>query len=90
VTTLNDSQVGGGVAVVATAEAANGTRATSQLASASGSSGVQDCLSGCTACVAVKSVHLLCKWGCRQTSKYLHQVHLNLVGPMPVKSAGVD
>lgn len=26
--------------------------------------------------------------GCRQTSKYLERVHIDIVGPMPVKSAG--
>lgn len=42
----------------------------------------------CAACVAVKSVHLPHKTDCRQADKSLEQVHIDVAGPMPVKSAG--
>ena len=45
-------------------------------------------LDACAACVAAKSVHLPHKEGRKQASKYLEQVHINIAGPMPIKSAG--
>ena len=45
-------------------------------------------LDACTACIAGKSVHLPHKQGRQWASRYLEQVHINITGPMPVKSAG--
>jgi hypothetical protein len=45
-------------------------------------------LDGCAACVAAKSVHLPHKEGRGRASEYLERIHVDLVGPMPVKSAG--
>ena len=45
-------------------------------------------LDACAACVVGKSVHLLHKQGRQQASRYLERVHINIAGPMPVKSAG--
>jgi len=45
-------------------------------------------LDGCATCVAAKSVHLPHKEGRRRTNKYLEWAHINIVGSMPVKSAG--
>ena len=44
-------------------------------------------LDACAACVAAKSVHLPHKEGRGRASKYLGRVHIDIVGPMPVKSA---
>ena len=45
-------------------------------------------LDACTTCVVGKSVHLLHKQGRQWVSRYLERVHINIAGPMPVKSAG--
>ena len=45
-------------------------------------------LDACAACVAAKSVHLPHKEGRKRGSRYLERVHINIAGPMPVRSAG--
>ena len=45
-------------------------------------------LDTCAACIAAKLVHLPHKEGRKRASKYLEQVHINIAGPMPIKSAG--
>jgi hypothetical protein len=45
-------------------------------------------LDGCATRTAAKSVHLPHKEGRRRTSKYLEWAHIDIVSPMPVKSAG--
>ena len=45
-------------------------------------------LDTCAACVAAKLVHLPHKGGRKRVSKYLERVHIDIAGPMPVKSAG--
>ena len=45
-------------------------------------------LDACAACVAAKLVHLPHKEGRKRVSKYLERVHIDIAGPMPVKSAG--
>ena len=45
-------------------------------------------LDACAACVAGKSVHLPHKQGRQRASRYLERVHIDIAGPMPVKSAG--
>jgi hypothetical protein len=47
-------------------------------------------LDGCAACVAAKSVHLPHKEGHSQAKVYLDSMHVDLVGPMPAKSVGVQ
>jgi len=45
-------------------------------------------LDACAACVAARSVHLPHKEGRSRASEYLERVHIDITGPMPVKSAG--
>ena len=45
-------------------------------------------LDTCAACIAAKSVHLPHKEGRKWASKYLECVHIDIAGPMPIKSAG--
>jgi len=45
-------------------------------------------LYACTAYLAAKGVHFLHKEGCDRTEQYLGRVHLDISGPMQVKSAG--
>ena len=45
-------------------------------------------LNACTVCVVAKAVHLPHKEGRTRATEYLEQVHINIAGPMPVRSAG--
>jgi len=45
-------------------------------------------LDACAACVAAKSVHLPHKEGRSRAGEFLERVHIDIAGPMPVKSAG--
>ena len=45
-------------------------------------------LDACAACVAAKSVHLPHKEGRSRAGEYLERVHIDIAGPMPVRSAG--
>ena len=45
-------------------------------------------LDACAACIAGKSVHPPHKKGRQRANKYLEQVHIDIAGPMPIKSAG--
>ena len=45
-------------------------------------------LDACVACVAAKLVHVPHKEGRGRASEYLGRVHIDIIGPMPVKSAG--
>ena len=45
-------------------------------------------LDACAVCVVAKSVHLLHKEGRKWASRYLGRVHIDIAGPMPVKSVG--
>ena len=45
-------------------------------------------LDACAACVAAKSVHFPHKDGRARAVEYLERVHVDIVGPMPVQSAG--
>ena len=45
-------------------------------------------LDACAACVVAKAVHLLHKEGRMRATEYLERVHIDIAGPMPVRSAG--
>ena len=45
-------------------------------------------LDACAACVAAKSVHLPHREGRNRAEGYLDRVHIDIAGPMPVRSAG--
>jgi transposase InsO family protein len=45
-------------------------------------------LDTCAACVAAKSVHFPHKEGRNRAGEYLGRVHIDVAGPMPMKSAG--
>ena len=45
-------------------------------------------LDGCAACVVAKAVHLPHKEGQNRGTEYLERVHIDIAGPVPVKSAG--
>jgi hypothetical protein len=44
-------------------------------------------LDACAACVAAKLVHLPHRKGCERATDYLDLIHIDVTGPMPVKSA---
>ena len=45
-------------------------------------------LDACAACIAAKATHLPHKEGRGRASEYLGRVHIDIAGPMPIKSAG--
>ena len=45
-------------------------------------------LNACAACIVAKAVHLPHKEGQSRASEYLERVHIDIAGPMPVKSTG--
>ena len=45
-------------------------------------------LDACAACIAAKSVRLPHKKGRERAKEYLGRIHIDIAGPMPIKSAG--